>query len=78
MRTFSKIMIIAAFGAMLGLAGCDKQGPMEKAGEKIDNTVHDATHEGPMESAGEKADKAMENTKDAAKNAGDAMDGDNN
>lgn len=76
MRTFSKVLIIAAFGAMLGLAGCDKQGPMEKAGEKVDDTVHDATHEGPMENAGEHADNAWESTKDAAKNAGDAVSGD--
>lgn len=75
MRTFMKFMVIAVFGAFLGLAGCQKEGPMQKAGEKIDNTVHDATHEGPMEKAGEKADNAVDSTKQAAKDMGNAAEG---
>ena len=39
MRTFSKGLVTIMFGAMLGLAGCDQQGPMEKAGEKADDAV---------------------------------------
>ncbi|ASK35682.1 hypothetical protein [Alloalcanivorax mobilis] len=76
MRTFSKWFVIAVFGAMLGLAGCDQQGPMEKAGEKVDNTVDDMTNQGPMEETGESLDDAADNTKDAASDMGDAMDGD--
>lgn len=56
--------------------GCDRQGPAEKAGEKIDNSIEatkDAadraadkiTGDGPAENAGEKIDKAGENIKEA-------------
>ena len=76
MRIDARFLIIAAFAAVLGLAGCQKEGPMQKAGEKVDNTVHDATHEGPMEKAGEKADDAWDSAKQSVKNAGDAVQGD--
>lgn len=56
--------------------GCDTQGPAEKAGEKIDNSVEatkDAadnaadkiTGDGPAENAGEKIDEAGTNVKKA-------------
>jgi predicted small secreted protein len=51
------------FGMVILLAGCENQGPAEKAGENIDNAarkVKDAvTPAGPMEKAGEKVDKAV-------------------
>ncbi len=78
MRTFSKGLVVLLFGAMLGLAGCDQQGPMEKAGEKADEAVDEVTGQGPMEEAGENVDDAWEDTKDAGKEMGEAVDGDNN
>jgi len=71
MRAFISVLLVALLGTTLVLAGCgDNEGPMEKAGEKIDNTIHDATHEGPMEKAGEQADKAWDSTKEAVENVG--------
>ncbi len=36
------LLVIAFLFAMLGLASCEKQGPAEEAGEKIDQTAEDA------------------------------------
>jgi hypothetical protein len=44
--------------AVAGLAACEKKGPAEKAGEKIDNTV---------KKAGEKIEEAGDKVKDAVK-----------
>jgi F0F1-type ATP synthase membrane subunit b/b' len=43
---------------MVGLSGCTKEGPVEKAGKKIDKTV---------EKTGEQIEKAGEKVKDAVK-----------
>jgi predicted small lipoprotein YifL len=43
---------------MVGLSGCTKEGPVEKAGKKIDKTI---------EKAGEQIEKAGEKVQDAAK-----------
>jgi hypothetical protein len=48
------VMIAGALlgGTMLvGLAACDRQGPAETAGEKMDNAVHEAGEQ--MEKAGD-------------------------
>ena len=78
MRTFSKGLVTIMFGAMLGLAGCDQQGPMEKAGEKADDAVDEVTEQGPMEEAGEEMGEAWDETKEAGSEMGEAMDGDGN
>lgn len=74
MRTFSKGFMVLLFGLMLGLAGCDQQGPMEKAGENVDDAVDEMTGQGPMEDAGENVDEAWQDAKEAGR---DTMDGDN-
>lgn len=47
--------------------GCDRQGPAERAGEKIDRAVEDAKDKldpaGPAEKAGKKIDRALEDVK---------------
>jgi hypothetical protein len=43
---------------MVGLSGCPKEGPVEKAGKKIDKTI---------EKAGEQIEKAGEKVQDAVK-----------
>ena len=45
---------------MVGLSGCTKEGPVEKAGKKIDKTI---------EKAGEQIEKAGEKVQDAVKDA---------
>lgn len=49
--------IVLSF-AVAGLAACEKQGPAERAGEKIDNAG---------KKVGEKVEEAGEKIKDAAK-----------
>ena len=43
---------------MFGLSGCKKEGPMERAGKKVDKTI---------EKAGEQIEKAGDKVKDAVK-----------
>jgi predicted small lipoprotein YifL len=43
---------------VVGLSGCKKEGPVEKAGKKVDETV---------EKAGQQIEKAGEKVKDAVK-----------
>ena len=62
MKTLKKIMILLGIGMFLAfVTGCEKEGPMEKAGKKIDKTV---------EKAGDKIEETGENIRDAAKDAG--------
>tara|TARA_R110001599_G_scaffold64023_3_gene178598 strand:- start:173788 stop:174045 length:258 start_codon:yes stop_codon:yes gene_type:complete len=53
----SMISVLAAGLLVLGLAACEKKGPAEQAGEKIDNA---------MDSAGSSMSKAAEDVKDGA------------
>jgi hypothetical protein len=53
----------------IGMPGCERnEGAMEKAGEKIDETVDKITHpnEGPLEKAGRKVDEAVDDMKEKA------------
>ncbi|HEV7715933.1 MAG TPA: hypothetical protein VGO53_10070, partial [Steroidobacteraceae bacterium] len=63
----------AAFAAfsLLGLAACEKEGPVERAGEKVDHAV-DAVKNGGQETAGDKLEDAADNVKDAASDTKDA------
>jgi len=61
------VAIALALGvASAGALACEDKGPLEKAGETIDETVDDLTHpgEGPVEEtarkAGEKVDEVKE------------------
>jgi predicted small lipoprotein YifL len=37
----SIIAVLALIALIVGLAGCEKEGPMEKAGKKVDKAVED-------------------------------------
>ncbi len=54
-KTFSPL-VLSAF-LMLGIAACEKKGPMEKAGEKIDNAADDAGD--ALEKAGDKIENKV-------------------
>jgi hypothetical protein len=54
-RVITALMMIAL---TVGLSGCAKEGPVEKAGKKIDKTI---------EKAGEQIEKAGDKVKDAVK-----------
>lgn len=60
MTKFNRNIIVALALGMLtvGLSGCKKEGPMEKAGKNIDKAV---------EKTGEKMEKTGEKIKDAVK-----------
>jgi hypothetical protein len=53
-----------------GLLACEREkGPMEKAGEKVDEAVDKVLHpnEGPLEKAGRKTDEAIDDAKEKLK-----------
>ena len=58
--------VLVIVGALAGV-GCERQGPVEKAGEKVDQAVEAAKDklnpEGPVEKAGKKVDEAVEEAK---------------
>jgi hypothetical protein len=37
----SIIAVLAMIALLVGLSGCEKEGPMEKAGKKVDKAVED-------------------------------------
>jgi hypothetical protein len=54
----SIITVLVMIVLMVGLSGCKKEGPMERAGKTVDKTV---------EKAGEQIEKAGEKVHDAVK-----------
>jgi hypothetical protein len=54
----------------LGVAACEKQGPAERAGEKVDHAV-DTIKNGGEEPASDKLEDAAHNASDAARQAAD-------
>jgi hypothetical protein len=63
MRSHRFLAMLAATVLALGvLSGCE-QGPMQKAGEKVDNAVDSISGKGPVEKAGERVDKAVDQLK---------------
>ena len=59
------LLAVAASVPLCGSLGCDNKGPMQKAGEKVDETVDKITHpnEGPLEKAGRKTEEALDDAK---------------
>ncbi len=53
---FKALLTALAFAG--ALAACEKEGPMEKAGEKVDNVVEQAGDK--VEEAAEKVEKATD------------------
>jgi len=54
----------------LGIAACEKQGPAERAGEKVDHAV-DTVKNGGKEPASDKLEDAAHDVQDAAHQAVD-------
>jgi hypothetical protein len=54
----------------LGMAACEKQGPAERAGEKVDHAV-DTIKNGGEEPASDKLEDAAHDAQDAAQQAVD-------
>jgi hypothetical protein len=60
--------LAALLAISLGLAACEKQGPAERAGEKVDDAVSTIKN-GGEEPASQKLENAAEETKEAAQQA---------
>jgi predicted small lipoprotein YifL len=69
-----KRVILATLVCALALpfAGCAKKGPMEKAGEKVDETVRTIKN-GGEKTTGDKVSDAAEDVKKGAENAVDEV-----
>jgi len=61
---FKKLIVVMFVVFALLLIGCEKNGPAENAGKKIDNAV---------ENAGDKMGDAVEKTGDKIKDMGDSI-----
>lgn len=70
-RTRYKHLAALAFIA-LSVAACEKQGPLERAGEEVDEAVDTAKH-GGEESNANKADDAVDDLREGAKDAADEV-----
>ena len=75
MRIFGKAALAAIFASTALLAACDSNdGPVEKAGEKVDEAVESMDPKGPMEEMGEDLDNAVENAEESMENMKDAAE----
>ena len=63
---FTTTLLFLALSASLSLVSCEKKGPAEKMGEKLDEAVKSVEEavdsKGPAEKIGEALDKAVDKT----------------
>jgi hypothetical protein len=62
-----RIVGLMVMGMLLGLAGCEKEGPAERAGKQIDETAEQAKES--MQNAEKDVKEAAGDVADAAKEA---------
>ncbi|MZR62824.1 hypothetical protein [Alcanivorax sp. DP30] len=75
MRIFGKAALAAIFASTALLAACDSNdGPVEKAGEKVDEAVESMNPQGPMEEMGEDLDDAMDSAEESVDSMKDAAE----
>jgi predicted small lipoprotein YifL len=70
----NRAITLAALAAVLslGLTACEKKGPVEQAGEEVDEAVNTLKN-GGKETTGDKIDDAGDKAADAAREAKDAV-----
>ena len=69
MRFFGKsVVVLVALFVLGGVLGCEREGPAERAGEKIDETVDKA-----QEQTEETLEEAKEGTEEVTKEAGKTL-----
>jgi hypothetical protein len=66
LRKTALMALVATFA--FGLGACEKQGPAERAGEKVDHAV-DTIKNGGEEPASDKLEDAAHDARDAARQA---------
>jgi hypothetical protein len=66
MSVVQKLSLMVCTGFLLAsLGGCAREGPAERAGKQIDETVEELTNpEGPAESAGEEIDRSVDEARE--------------
>lgn len=75
MRIFGKAALAAIFASTALLAACDSNdGPVEEAGEKVDEAVESMDPKGPMEEMGEDLDNAMDSAEESVDSMKDAAE----
>ena len=65
------VVMALALALASGVLACEREkGPLEKAGEKVDEVVDDITHpgEGPVEEAGRKLGEQVDEAKEDLEN----------
>ncbi|MBL8270316.1 hypothetical protein [Steroidobacter sp.] len=74
MKVTAKVIWSAMLAASLslGLAACDKKGPVEQAGEEVDEAI-DTIKNGGKESTASKVDDAVDEAREGAKDAVDEL-----
>lgn len=72
MKNLKKFLLLLGMIVFLTTAvGCEEQGPMEKAGEKIDETIEKAGEN--IEEGGEEIQQAAEDAQEQIEEAGDNL-----
>ncbi len=75
---FKLILLSLLLAGSAWLSGCEQEGPAERAGEDIDQTMEEANEaveqQGPAESVGEKIDQAIEGTGEKINEAGERLE----
>jgi len=69
-KVFWSAMLAATLS--LGMAACEKKGPVEQAGEEVDEAVDTMKH-GGKESTANKVDDAVDEAREGAKDAADEL-----
>lgn len=64
--------LLAAGIVGIGLAACEREGPVERAGEEVDEAV-DTLKNGGQESTGNKLDDAVDEARQGAREAGEEL-----
>jgi len=67
----TSLVAFVAVMLTLGVVSCEREGPAERAGEKVDHAV-DTLKNGGKEPAADKLEDAGDKAQDAAADAGDA------
>jgi hypothetical protein len=69
-----KILALALCVLALGVGACEKKGPVEKAGEKVDHVV-DTIKNGGEETTSDKIQDEVDKARDKAADATDKVEG---
>ncbi len=74
MKINAKVLWSALLAATLsvGMSACEKKGPIEQAGEEVDEAV-DTIKNGGQESTGSKVDDAVDEAREGAEDAVDEL-----